>query len=66
MSTLTINYLRFEVRRSSHRRELEITVDRSGEPHHTPEFWRRVARAMLDYEQRKVWLAGNGMGVEGV
>ncbi len=36
------------------------------EPHHTPEFWRRVERAMLDYERRKVWLAGNGMGVEGV
>jgi len=36
------------------------------EPHHTPVFWRRVERAMPDYEQRKVWLAENGVNVEGV
>ncbi|CAD5366514.1 Putative predicted metal-dependent hydrolase [Rubrivivax sp. A210] len=31
MSTLTVNDLRFDVRRSSRRRALEITVDRGGE-----------------------------------
>ena len=31
MSTLTVNDLRFEVRRSDRRRALEITVDRGGE-----------------------------------
>lgn len=36
------------------------------EPHHTPEFWRRVARAMSDYERRKLWLAEHGMDVEGL
>ena len=36
------------------------------EPHHTPEFWRRVERAMPDYERRKMWLAERGMEVEGV
>lgn len=36
------------------------------EPHHTPEFWRRVERAMPDYERRKVWLAERGMEVEGL
>jgi len=30
------------------------------EPHHTPEFWRRVARALPEYEQRKAWLAEQG------
>lgn len=30
------------------------------EPHHTPEFWRRVARALPEYEQRKAWLAEHG------
>jgi hypothetical protein len=30
------------------------------EPHHTPEFWSRVERAMPDYEQRKQWLAERG------
>lgn len=30
------------------------------EPHHTPEFWARVERAMPDYGQRKQWLAENG------
>lgn len=34
------------------------------EPHHTPEFWMRVERAMPDYEQRKVWLAVRGIEVE--
>jgi predicted metal-dependent hydrolase len=35
-------------------------------PHHTPEFWQRVERAMPDYERRKTWLAEHGMNVEGV
>jgi predicted metal-dependent hydrolase len=34
------------------------------EPHHTPEFWRRVERAMPDYEIRKLWLAEHGIDVE--
>lgn len=36
------------------------------EAHHTPEFWKRVERAMPDYERRKVWLAEQGMSVEGI
>lgn len=36
------------------------------EPHHTPEFWRRVERAMPDFERRKDWLAQRGMEVEGL
>ena len=36
------------------------------EPHHTPEFWKRVERAMPDFEQRKVWLAEHGAEVEGL
>lgn len=36
------------------------------EQHHTPEFWRRVERAMPDFERRKVWLAERGMEVEGL
>jgi predicted metal-dependent hydrolase len=36
------------------------------EPHHTPEFWRRVERAMPDFERRKDWLAERGMVVEGL
>lgn len=36
------------------------------EPHHTPEFWRRVERAMPDYEVRKAWLAEHGIDVEGL
>ena len=36
------------------------------EPHHTPSFWRRVERAMPDFEQRKTWLAAHGIDVEGV
>lgn len=35
------------------------------EPHHTPAFWRRVERAMPDYEPRKAWLAEHGIDVEG-
>jgi predicted metal-dependent hydrolase len=34
------------------------------EPHHTAEFWRRVERAMPDFERRKQWLAAHGMEVE--
>ncbi|MFP5302393.1 SprT family zinc-dependent metalloprotease [Cobetia sp. SIMBA_158] len=36
------------------------------EPHHTPAFWRRLERAMPDYEQRKSWLARHGIEVEGI
>lgn len=36
------------------------------EPHHTPEFWRRVERALPDYELRKNWLDRNGASVEGI
>jgi predicted metal-dependent hydrolase len=36
------------------------------EAHHTPEFWKRVERAMPDYERRKVWLAEHGTSVEGI
>lgn len=36
------------------------------EPHHTPEFWRRVERAMPDFERRKAWLAARGAEVEGL
>jgi len=36
------------------------------EPHHTPEFWLRVERAMPDFARRKAWLAEHGMDVEGV
>lgn len=35
-------------------------------PHHTPEFWQCVERAMPDYERRKIWLAEHGMDVEGI
>ena len=35
-------------------------------PHHTPEFWQRLERAMPDYERRKQWLAAHGMNVEGL
>jgi predicted metal-dependent hydrolase len=34
--------------------------------HHTPEFWQRVERALPDFERRKIWLAENGMDVEGI
>ncbi len=36
------------------------------EPHHTPEFWLRVERAMPDYARRKSWLAEHGIDVEGI
>lgn len=36
------------------------------EPHHTPEFWRRLERAMPEYERRKAWLAEHGIEVEGI
>ncbi len=36
------------------------------EPHHTPDFWLRVERAMPDYERRKAWLAEHGIEVEGI
>lgn len=36
------------------------------EPHHTPAFWRRMARVMPDYEPRKAWLAEHGTDVEGL
>jgi predicted metal-dependent hydrolase len=36
------------------------------EPHHAPGFWRRVERAMPDYERRKAWLSEKGIAVEGM
>ena len=36
------------------------------EPHHTPDFWRRVERAMPDFEMRRAWLSSHGSGVEGL
>ena len=36
------------------------------EPHHNPEFWRRVERALPDYELRKDWLSRNGTSAEGL
>ena len=36
------------------------------EPHHTPEFWLRLERAMPDYARRKSWLAEHGIEVEGL
>ena len=36
------------------------------ESHHTPDFWRRLERAMPDYERRKQWLAEHGVEVEGI
>lgn len=33
------------------------------EPHHTPEFWQRLERAMPDYAARKSWLAEHGAEV---
>jgi len=32
------------------------------EPHHTPDFWRAVERAMPDWEPRRRWLAERGHG----
>jgi predicted metal-dependent hydrolase len=34
------------------------------EPHHTPAFWRRVERAMPDYERRKAALVARGAAVD--
>ncbi len=36
------------------------------EPHHTPEFWTRLERAMPDFSARKQWLAENAAGVVAV
>lgn len=36
------------------------------QPHHTPQFWHRVERALPDFERRKTWLAEHGMDVEGL
>ena len=36
------------------------------EPHHTPEFWSRLERAMPDFPQRKRWLAENAAQQSGV
>ena len=36
------------------------------EPHHTPEFWLRVERAMPDFDRRKAWLAQHGGAVDGL
>jgi predicted metal-dependent hydrolase len=36
------------------------------EPHHTPEFWRRVERVLPDFERRKACLAERGKDVEGL
>ena len=36
------------------------------EPHHTPEFWRRVERVTPDFEGRKAWLARARRRVRGV
>ena len=36
------------------------------EPHHKPEYWRRVERAMPDFGQRRAWLAAHGGELEGL
>ncbi|MCG8417721.1 MAG: M48 family metallopeptidase [Proteobacteria bacterium] len=36
------------------------------EVHHTPEFWRRVERAMPDFAARKLWLAENAQVITAV
>ena len=36
------------------------------EPHHAPEFWLRVERALPDYGRRKAWLGARGIEVEGL
>lgn len=36
------------------------------EPHHTPEFWRRVERTMPDFERRLAWLERHGEVVDGL
>ncbi len=35
------------------------------EPHHGPQFWRRLERAMSDFAQRKQWLAERGASLGG-
>lgn len=35
-------------------------------PHHTPEFWQSLERALPDFERRRQWLAAHGMDVEGI
>jgi predicted metal-dependent hydrolase len=36
------------------------------EPHHTAEFWRRVERALPDFERRRAWLSSRGSAVDGL
>ena len=36
------------------------------EPHHTPEYWRRVERAMPDFGRREDWLAAHSGELEGL
>lgn len=36
------------------------------EPHHTPEFWRRVEQALPGFERCRNWLAERGGEVEGL
>lgn len=36
------------------------------QPHHTPEFWRSIERVLPDFERRKIWLAENGISVDGL
>lgn len=36
------------------------------DPHHTPEFWRRVERALPAYERCKDWLVANSRCVDGM
>lgn len=36
------------------------------EPHHTPAFWRRVERAMPDFDRWRRWLEAHGHEVEGL
>ncbi|OOG28800.1 metal-dependent hydrolase [Thioalkalivibrio denitrificans] len=35
-------------------------------PHHTPEFWQHLERALPDFGRRRQWLAAHGMDVEGI
>jgi hypothetical protein len=46
--------------------ELLQAIAHLHEPHHTPAFWLRVERAMLDFAQRRAWLAEHGIDVEGI
>lgn len=36
------------------------------EPHHTPAFWQRVERVLVDFQRRKAWLDLRGVEVEGI